>query len=261
MKKHLAWSRQWYSIIAAVMMIGFLLVLTTSTLNLVLQEMQDGKGRQDYLKAFAGAEGSMELALLQIKEYGYWYFDVKTGIDTLSDSSRSIDLRYSFDTKVSSYNWKLRSYETEIIPLFYIDSLWQYSVSDVELTVPWLNIIWNIVWSNGGVSGQGSFNATSSINNKVIDDSLWNQDFDVQSVTVENFLLSNPASYLVLYNADASGTVSDYELKSISGDSFSKPISTVVSTAKIGKYSQNLKTQIDNTEFLGILRYSIYSWN
>jgi hypothetical protein len=45
-----------YSIIAAVLMIGFLLILTTSTLNLVLQEMQDGKGRQDYMKAYAGAE-------------------------------------------------------------------------------------------------------------------------------------------------------------------------------------------------------------
>ena len=57
-----------YSVIAAILMIGFLLVLTTSTLNLVLQEMQDGKGRQDYMKAYAGAEGAMELALLKIKD-------------------------------------------------------------------------------------------------------------------------------------------------------------------------------------------------
>jgi hypothetical protein len=49
-------------------MVGFLLVLTTSTLNLVLQEMQDGKGRQDYMKAYAGAEGALELALFQIKD-------------------------------------------------------------------------------------------------------------------------------------------------------------------------------------------------
>lgn len=72
-----------YSIILSLVMIGFLLVLTTGTLNLVLQEMQDGKGKQDYLKASAAAEGAMELALSHIKNTGYGYYNILTGATLL----------------------------------------------------------------------------------------------------------------------------------------------------------------------------------
>lgn len=260
MKKYTTWSEQGYSIIAAIMMIGFLLVLTTSTLNLVLQEMHDGKGRQDYIKAFAGAEGAMELGLLQIKKHGYWYYEVKTDMDTLTDSTRTIDLDYSFDSKVSSYQWTLSSYDTDIIPLFYIDALWKHSARSITLTAP-ADMTWNIVWSNGGLSSVGSFAPATNRNNKVLDTSGGWNDFDVLSVSVENFLTSNPESYLVLYNPDSSAGEKNYELHASSWEFFSKPISTIFSTAQVGKYSQNLKTQIDNTQFLGILRYSIYSWN
>ena len=83
-------------------MIGFLLVLTTGTLNLVLQEMQDGKGKQDYLKASAAAEGSLELALLQNKDPR---------------------ISYSFEGRVQTHTGKIDAFETEMIPLFAIKAV------------------------------------------------------------------------------------------------------------------------------------------
>ena len=73
--QHIYASSGGYTIISAIMMVGFLLVLTTGTLNLVLQELQDSRGQQNYIKAYAAAEGAMELGLYRIKERGYGYDD------------------------------------------------------------------------------------------------------------------------------------------------------------------------------------------
>ncbi|MDA9129457.1 hypothetical protein N9J72_03205, partial [Candidatus Gracilibacteria bacterium] len=81
MKHYTKTGNEGYSIITAIMMIGFLLVLTVSTFNLVLQELNDGKGRENYMKAYAGAEGAMELALLQIKQNGYGFFEEKDNLE------------------------------------------------------------------------------------------------------------------------------------------------------------------------------------
>lgn len=259
MKYNIAHTQSWYSIIIAILTIGFLLVLTTSTLNLVLQEMQDGKGKQDYMKAYAAAEGWLELAMLQIKDKGYWYFWEIKKEKLLWNSSQDGLISYSFDSKVSTYSWTLDAFQTNIIPLFWIDNLWlSQSVSFVNLnTQVW--IIWNIIWESGGISGTWNITSITSVWEKTLKTIAWNTDFQfIENKKVHDFINSNTWSYLMLYNPLSSNISYNIE----SGNMFfTKPIATISSSAQVSKYVQNLETTIDNTEFLGILKYSIYSWN
>lgn len=244
-----------YSIIVSIIMIGFLLVLTTSTLNLVLQEMQDGRGRQDYMKAYAGAEASLELALLRIKEEGYGYNTPLEDSKILGTEIKEATVWYTFDGKVTSFSWTLDAYETDIIPLFWIDNT-EHSIREASLSAP-DSIAWNIVWENGGISGVGSFHPLTETWEKSLIEISGNQDFSfVTDTKVKDFLALHTGSYLVVYNTDLSSK--NYTFTS--PEFFTKPRSSIESSAKVGKYTQNLETLVDNTEFLWMLKYSIYSW-
>ncbi len=248
-----------YSIIVAITMIGFLLILTTSTLNLVLQEMQDGKGKQDYMKAYAGAEGSLELALLQIKQKWYGYYGSLSQEKILWNSTKDVALSYDFDGKVSSYSGALSAFGTDIIPLFWIDETSAtFSLSQANLSSS-NELVWNIIGIQWGISGTGSFLPATAIGEKKFEEKIsGNQDFSfINTTTIESFLGSNSGSYMVVYNP--TDITQNYTLQ-WGGDSFTKPRTYIESSAKIGKYTQNLETLVDNTEFLGILKYSIYSW-
>jgi hypothetical protein len=72
-----------------------------------------------------------------------------------------------------------------------------------------------------------------------------------------NFLDTHSWSYLIIVNLDESYDL-EYNLSS-SGEFFTKPKSDIISSAKIMNYKQTLKTTLDNTEFLNILKYSLYS--
>ncbi|MCD5380930.1 hypothetical protein LR004_03290, partial [Candidatus Gracilibacteria bacterium] len=51
----------------------------------------------------------------------------------------------------------------------------------------------------------------------------------------------------------------DYILSAGLGELFSKPVGNITSTVTVGKYKQNISTSINNTEFLNMLKYSLYS--
>ncbi len=247
-----------YSIIIAILMIGFLLVLTTSTLNLVLQEMRDGKGRQNYLKAFYGAEWALEYGLLQIKDKGFAYDDV--GIDDISDllwdEKQDPYLSYVFESAVSSYSGTLSPWDTEIIPLFWIDpSFHTHSVNNIRLDQNSGNVVWNIIGQNSGQSWTWGFTSSSSFFLKEVTSGPTTQ-FQKTLWTIQDFLTANTGSYLMVYNPY--DTDAHFTLRS-SGENFTQPVADIISSAKVWKYQQNLKTSVDNTEFLGILKYSIFS--
>lgn len=249
-----------YSIIAAVLMIGFLLVLTTSTLNLVLQEMRDGKGRQNYLKAFYGAEWALEYGLLQIKQKGFGYDDNDADdiAEILWNARQDPRVNYSFESAVSSYSGFLNPGDTEIIPLFWIDSTSDMkSVANIKLEQKSGNFVWNIIGKEWGHSGVWTFDSNSSLDSKELQNVWGNQEFIKNTWTIKNFLVNNTGSYLMIYNPYA--VVSSFAFSSNSGEQFTKPSIDIISSAQVGKYKQNLKTSVDNTEFLGILKYSIYS--
>lgn len=249
----------WYSIIAAIMLIGFLLVLTTSTLNLVLQEMQDGRGRQNYLKAYAAAEWSMELWLLQIKNKGYGFWTDAQNLDILGTDKKDPKIGYTYDGKVQSYSWSLDIGKTDIFPLFWIDDTGTMN-NISSLTLAWgTNLVWNILGDNRGISGIGNFQGSTSVDEKKTQTIAGNTSFVSQPTTIQNFLSATWPMYLIVYNPSTS--TQSYTLTSAWSDFFTTPRETLQSTARVGKYSQNIDTTIDNTEFLGILQYSIYSGN
>lgn len=248
-------SPEGYSIIIAVLMIGFLIILTTSTLNLVLQEMQDGRGRENYMRAYAWAEWALELALLDIKDKGYGFYREKENIQYFWDTRTDGFIQYDIESETSSYTGSLAAFETDIIPLFTIDeeenkiSISTLDFADIENA--WL--IWNVIGANGkGLSGKWNFSESSRRWLKTLEGTA----FQFQDELVRN-IFTSAWTYLTVYNPDNSPK--EYSLRS--DDLFTRPRSEILSSSQVGTYSQNLRTVVDNSEFLGILKYSIYSWN
>jgi hypothetical protein len=260
MKKIQNSSNSGYSIIIAVLMIGFLLVLTTSTLTLVLQEMQDWKGNQDYMKAYSAAEGWLELALLKIKSNWYWYYGELNNSKILGSEAKDPKVSYWFDSKVESYSGTITWFQSDIVPLFWTDDAWiMHSTDSIILSTPSDTLIWNIVGENSWISWTWAITSTKTVWKKEIKTINGNTDFTfTESQSVQDFVASNPESYLIVYNPNNSEI--SYTLDSGS-EAITKPRAVIISSAKVWKYTQNLDTIIDNTEFLGILKYSIYSWN
>ncbi len=49
-------NNKWYSIFIALLVVWFLLILSSWIYKLVFEELKDNRGRGDYLKAFYAAE-------------------------------------------------------------------------------------------------------------------------------------------------------------------------------------------------------------
>jgi len=261
MKKYNSTSSGGYSIIAAVLMVWFLLILTTSTLNLVLQEMQDGRGRQWYLSAYAGAEWALELALLDIKVQWYGYDD-DSFIDNeiLGSVSKYPKISYEFNSRVETYVWTLTPLWVDIIPLFSVDaSWWINAIDDIDFNITGGNIAWNLVTQSWGTSWVWNFDMTESVWEKTLveaADDTRNLNFN-STEKIEDILSGK--DYLILQNLDTTQSAT-YKLI-WDGGGFTLPRAEIISSARIWKYTQNLQTTVDNTEFLWILRYSVYSGN
>lgn len=259
---NISWT-EGYSIITAILMIGFLLVLTVSTFNLVLQEMQDGKGRENYMKAYAGAEWALELALLQIKEKGYGFYEEKSDIEYFWPAWKNGIMNYDINSETKSYTGTLLAgeYSTDIIPLFTLNASWDIAwITTLELDDrSWWDLVWNVIEETGGLSGKGSFRHTDTqtIGVREIVNSGGNKKLELQNKRITDLIWMNKWSYLALQNL----TWWDIVYVLSSDGFFTQPKSIIESSAQVGKYTQNLNTTVDNSEFLGILKYSIYSGN
>ena len=258
-------NKQWYSVIIAMLLIGFLLVLTVTVLNLVLKEMRDNRAMWDSMKAFAWAETGKELALLKIKDqwYGVDYKiqswnNSKSILADVSDfkSNRDVEVTYDINLKpVENDLWKyqysqdLAPGEYSIIPLFYeYDSNWIQNTENISLNSD-NEIVWNLLSGNNGIAWVGN---NLSGKWKVVDNS-WKST--VKTLLQQEFLINNDNVYLILNNTSS-------EEKSFvltSSDEFSKPITNIISSGQVGNYRHNIETKYDNTEFLNMLKYAIFS--
>jgi len=248
----------WYSILIVLMIIGFLLVLTSWVLNLVLRELKDNNASWNYLKAFAWAEWAMELALLQIKEKWYWYYKKIENSKILQDDKndkKEIFISYDLNSRAKSYSWTLKPFKQAVIPLFYTDDTKAYKIDNLKLIVTnsypnkdnmAYNIVslnWDWIWWKGEIK--------SNILLK------WkNFEWKYMEKKLNDFLKKYDYNYLIIINLDSNKTLN---FKISSSKYFTKPISNIFSSAKIMNYKQNLETILDNTEFLSILKYSLYS--
>jgi len=256
-KKH-----SWYTILMVLMIIGFLLVVTTWTLNLVLRELKDNKAQWDYLKAFAWAEGALELALLDIKKNWYWYYkkvvfgDLESKIlrDNPNDK-KEILISYDLNSKTKTYSGTLEPFKQAVIPLFYIDDLGEHKIDNLKLQIinsfpdsslMAYNIVslnWDWLWWKGEINGDILLKWR---------DFRWNY----LEKNLYDFLQTYDYNYLIVINLNENNNL---EFNLSSTQDFTKPVSDIISSAQIMNYKQNLKTALDNTEFLWILKYSLYS--
>ena len=269
-------STAWYSILVALLMVGFLLVLTAWVFNLVLNELQDNNGRANYIKAYYGAQGWIEWALLKIKNIGYGVVDeIPATVNSRSivlaqdpkdmatyRKSRDILTTYNIDTKTQSFSGALDVAEHQIIPLYYIDAQWQqYDVKDLSLTVSWNSdaLAWNIVWDKFGLAGAASFTKDTQSDYKYIDRNGWAAPmFKFSKKTVESFLSDSKSNYLILFNAHPADKIS-YFVSTSGTNFFTKPVWEIFASGYVGPYKQNIKVSLDNTAYLSILKYSIFS--
>ena len=264
-------SKKWYSVIVALTMVWFLLVMTVWVFNLVLRWLGDNRWIWDSMKAYFWAESWQELALLKVKESWYGFSDsidhtLNSRSILLSDNPLDVSqfrwdeafISYDLWTQTNSYTGTLQGLEYDIIPLFYLTgSDVEKKSTDISFQVLSWNsddLVWNIVSQFSGVSGTWSFDRYTSVYEK----RLISGSFEFSESSVENFISSSSNNYLILFYSSNVGDLT-YNLTSSSDTSFSKPSTHIISSGQVGKYRQNLDTYLDNTKYLDFLKYSIYS--
>lgn len=262
-----------YSIVIALTMIGFLLLVVVWVLNLVLRDLKDNNGIGDAMKAYFWAEASQELALLKIKQSGYGFYDTIPHTINLrsivladfpKDTSRfnpTKDVYISYDlwTNVSEYSGSLSPLGYDMIPLFYL--VWNdiehkaVNISSHTFSQDEGDLVWNIVSESGGISWTGSFDMHTQVAEKV----LIGDSFSQRETSIENYLRRSWKNYLILFNANNKNII-DYNIASLNPwEYFSQPKTTIIASAQVWKYKQNVSTMFNNTQYLDTLKYSIYS--
>lgn len=256
-----------YSVIIALFVMSFLLVLTTGMFRLVLWELIQNRWEEWYTQAFAGAESARELALLHIKQNWYGAYDVinheiSNRSILLSPSSdissfkaqKEVFISYDLWYKANTYTSTVEKFGYDIIPLFSDD----VHVKDITLGITQWNsetLLWNIIAPESGLAGFWEFTGlTPGKSRSLVSGAI---SFDTPSIT--EFLNKDDQNYLIIFNAGQSDLV--YEVSTQNETYFTLPRTNIISSAQIWSYRQNLQTHLDNTQFLWILRYSIFSPN
>lgn len=263
-----------YSIIIALLMVWFLLVVVVWVFNLVLKELNDNRWMWNYIKAFFWAEAWQELALLQIKEKWYGYSDkIDLSINNrsiiLSDNPADTSLfkwnndvlvSYDIPVKTNSYTWILSPMWYDIIPLYYLSWVTipiEEKINDLDFNIIQWNsadLVWNIIWKDSWFSWTWAFDGEKFVDIK----SILSNEFVIENKNIKDFLNSSTTNFLILLNSGVSDLT--YNLSSVNINKyFSKPRTKIFSSSLVWNYRQNLSTDFDNTEYLKILKYSIYS--
>lgn len=259
-------NKSWYSVILAILMVWFMLVLTSWVFLLVLWENKDTKAMEYYLKSFAWAEWSIEIALLKAKQFNYSYSEqlnkwapiskVLFRRDWVYNYNKDVFISYNLDSTASEINAKnLQWWKFDIIPLFYYDINWSYKkVKNIKLE--WVNseVVWNIIWENSWITGVGNFTNITDWNYKTI--SWFNVSYTKKRVW--NFLNDEEKNYLILHNTSLNDV--NYNLISLnSWEYLTKEASYIIWSWEVWGYKQNLRVMINNSEYLNLLKYSIFS--
>ncbi len=259
----------WYSILVALFIIWFLLILTAWIFRLVLNELHDNRGRWDYLKAQYAAESWIELALLKIKTLWYGVVDevsldineravilgeYPTDKSKFKGSKESL-LGYKIDTKTLTYTGEIEAGWHSIIPLFYVDKNGsQFDTKSITLKKTSIDPVWNIVWNQFWLSWEWEFSSSTLGNYKFTNAN----GFGFDKKSVQDFLDTSTSNYLILFNPSPD-TPLTYNLTAEDNNFFTRPIGDIYASWKIGSYKQNIKVTLDNTAYLNILKYSLFS--
>lgn len=255
-----------YSIIIAIFVIWFLLTLTAAILKLVVAELNDNRGVYNYLKTYYATSWAGEYVMLKIKENWYWYYDKVlfdknnpiSNILNYNDEKNPI-ISYDINSKVKQYSGNIWPLWYDVIPLFYIEDNWSWALLDMSLSSTGTNIwdlSWNIISKNWWLSWEWWFSLNSEWYLKQLDS---NSEFIIETKTIWDFLNENKNdfNYLVLFNSSENSQII-YNLDWNWGF-FTKPRTEISVSSKISNYKQNISIKYDNTEYLWMLKYSIYN--
>jgi len=249
-----------------------MLMVTSGVFLLILAENKDTKGMEFYLKAYAWAEGALEMALLNAKNHSYSY-STTAPPDKGSDFSRVLTrnpdnqdsyhpkkdvlVGYKIDATTQTIEKKyIAAWFFDIIPLFSMNEAKEPNkVSTIELkTLGNANIVWNIVGNNEGMSGTWDINLSTRWNLK----RLTGGNPNYSEMLVSSFLKQSNGNYLIIHNVSTnSGT---YTLSTPnSGEYFTREKNVIIASGEIGDYKQNIQFDLDTSQYLNLLKYSIFS--
>jgi hypothetical protein len=235
---------------------------------LVLKEFKINNIVINYEKTKWWAYGAQELALLDIKQKGYGYYEnidnnhnksIILAKDSLNKSkfrrNLDVELNYDLSSKTNSYTSELVWLEIHIIPLFYFDNDWQYKLNNFSLEV----LSWNDNDLSWNIIGESDWIVWNYNDNYFIQKSLSVNGFTYRTISKTNFLSNSDNNYLLLFNRSKTNTLK-YIMNSInSNEYFTKPKTHIISSAKIGDHKYTIDTKIDNSKYLNMLKYVIYS--
>ncbi len=284
-----------FSTILAILLTGFLIILSSGALFLFLSEWKLNRTLFSLTAAYHAAEGSMEYALIKLKHHREGFSDEVSFTSNdgglLHASFRPPEIRYSIRSNVtgspSSYSGSIEKQWFEIIPLFFEQGrllsddtkdpnppsngpFHMYRQSEnIRLIVSGIvenSLVWNVVANdvNGNTFGlAGVVSGTVLTRDSNTNGSIKTHDSRVLSAsreTLGHFL--DPARiprltepYLILFNTSSSDPVS-YTIDADIG--FSLPTTRIISSGKIGNITSNLLLSENKSRLFETLKYSIF---
>ncbi len=250
----------WFSVILALLMVWFMVVLTSWVFLLILWENKDTKQLEYFFKAEAWAMWSLELAMLKSKNNSYSYSEERIKSELLCNNSCwNKDTKISYKI-VSTWTWidrkAIKPYDFAIIPLFsYNDNNILIDAKNFKLTVS-DNIVWNIVSFSWWISWLWSF-----YSNWTTQKDRWNYkriiswDVDYEKIFVKDYLSSATHNYLILNNT--SNLEENYSIES--NDNITLDKTYIIASWENMWTKQNIQTTIDTSSYLNLLKYSLYA--
>lgn len=250
-------NKKWYSTIIVIIIIWFMILLTTWVFRLVLSEMKDNRALWNYIKSYAWAESAQEIALLDIKEksYGFnWTLSWSEILDkTDFNPNKTATISYFQDWKTQSYSGTIDWFKYNVLPLFYIDRETEIEkkVNSINISVTsWISsdLAWNIISEKEGISW---------IWDNFTEWKWLSSNIKLNIYNVNTFLSNSKSNYLILFN-NSDNSIS-YTIQSFWNEFFTKPEIDIISSAKLGWFKQNIKTHIKYADIVNKSKYSIYS--
>lgn len=286
--------KNWFSVIIAMLMTAFLIVISAWILALMLQESKNTRLVSNTINTYAWAQWSLEYALLKAKNHREWFQDKISTEDSESkllrkdeDSfKKNIDttLEYEMRTFSQDYTWTLNPVQIDVIPLFFDN--WKPNwtntknpnpdSSDIiktnEFSISWNKLfVWNIVWNdNNWVTYWISW--TWSVWKKIWC-WAWSNiiDWKMKYITEYNWI-SWASEIKIIDNKDICEFLEDYSdnyllITNASDDNleyniksdnwFATPKTEIIASSSIWDFKQNILFNEDKSSLYEILKYSI----
>lgn len=260
-------SKKAYSVLLALLMTSFIIIIVSWVFKLILQNMYDTRWMQDYLKAYARAEWSMEIALKRVKDMWFGY-EEHIFPNAWNNKINEILYEQNKDAKIwyeiNSRTWSLKNINLEankytIYPLYYTKTDWtKQNITKLNFTINSWNssfLVWNIIWENWWISSTWSFSYNDEKQLKKIDTS---NNFTFENLKIQDFLENSEENYLILYNSN--NDLINYDLETTDSiEKFTLNNISIIAEWKVWNYKQNLQVNLDNSKNLNLLKYSILS--